>query len=111
LSPIRALDTRITTGTLGPNGTYPNFQVTGNNGVPPGATAVFLNTTVTNTTAASFLTVYPNASKPLSSDLNWTAGQTIPNLTLATLSATGTVNFYNGAGFADLVLDLSGWFA
>jgi hypothetical protein len=111
LSPVRALDTRISSGTLGPNGIYANFQVTGNNGVPPGATAVFLNATVTNTTASSYLTVYPNAAKPLASDLNWVAGQTIPNLTLATLSATGTANFYNGAGFADLVLDLSGWFA
>jgi hypothetical protein len=78
--------------------------------VPAGATAVFLNTTVTNTTASSFLTVYPNAPKPTASDLNWVAGQTIPNLTLATLSSTGSTNFYNGAGRTDLVLDLSGYF-
>jgi len=110
LSPVRVLDTRVSGGTLGPHGIYPNFQVTGNNGVPRGATAVFLNTTVTNTTASSALTVYPNA-RPTASDLNWKQGQTIPNLTLATLSSTGTTNFYNGDGSTDLVLDLSGYFS
>ncbi len=34
--------------------------------------AVFLNTTVTNTTASSALAVYPQA-RPLASDLNWKA--------------------------------------
>ncbi len=110
VSPVRILDTRLTGGTLGPNGTYPNFQITGSNGVVSGATAVFLNATVTNTMASSFLTAYPNA-RPTASDLNWVAGQTIPNATLATLSASGTSNFYNGVGSTDLVLDLSGWFS
>jgi photosystem II stability/assembly factor-like uncharacterized protein len=109
LSPVRILDTRLSSGTLGPKGTYPNFQVTGNNGVPSGTTAVFLNTTVTNTTASSALTVYPNA-RPTASDLNWRKGQIIPNSTLATLSSSGTTNFYNADGSTDLVLDLSGYF-
>ena len=109
LSPVRILDTRLSGGTLGPKGTYSNFQVTGTHGVPAGATAVFLNTTVTNTTASSALIVYPNA-RPTASDLNWKKGQTIPNLTLATLSSTGTTNFYNADGSTDLVLDLSGYF-
>jgi hypothetical protein len=43
--------------------------------------------------------------------LNWATGQTIPNLTLATLSATGAGSFYNFVGSTDLVLDLSGYFA
>jgi hypothetical protein len=110
LSPVRVLDTRVSGGTLGPNGTLANFQITGSNAVPAGATAVFLNTTVTNTSAPSFLTVFPNAPKPTASDLNWVAGQTIPNLTLGTLSSSGTTSFYNGVGSTDLVLDLSGYF-
>ena len=110
VSPVRILDTRLTGGTLGPNGTLSNFQLTGNNGVPSGATAVFLNATATNTTGASYLTVYPNA-RPTASDLNWVAGQTIPNSVLATLSSSGTSNFYNAVGATDLVLDLSGWFS
>jgi IPT/TIG domain len=110
VSPVRILDTRGSGGSLGPTGTYPNFQVTGNNGVPSGATAVFLNATVTNTTAPSFLTTYPGV-RPTASDLNWVAGQTIPNLTLATLNSSGATSFYNAAGGTDLVLDLSGWFS
>jgi hypothetical protein len=110
VSPVRVLDTRVSGGRLGPAGTYPNFQVTGNYGVPSGATAVFLNATATNTTASSFLTAYPNA-RPTASDLNWVAGQTIPNSTLATLSSQGTTSFYNAVGSTDLVLDLTGWFS
>jgi hypothetical protein len=111
LGPVRILDTRTNGGTIAANSAY-NLQITGSNGVPAGANAVFLNATVTNTTAPSALTVYPNAaSRPLSSDLNWAAGQTIPNLTLATLSSAGASNFYNFAGSTDLVLDLSGYFS
>jgi len=111
LAPARILDTRLTGGTIGPNGTLSNVQITGNNGVPTGATAVFLNTTATNTTASSALTVFPGPTKPTASDLNWVSGQTIPNLSLATLTSTGAVSFYNFVGSTDLVLDISGWFA
>jgi hypothetical protein len=111
LTPARVLDTRNVGGTIGPNATYSNFQITGKNGVPAGATAVFLNTTVANTTASSALTVFPGPTRPTASDLNWVGGQTIPNLTLATLSSTGTTSFYNFVGSTDLVLDLSGYFS
>jgi hypothetical protein len=109
LTPVRVLDTRNTGRTIAANSAS-NVQFTGFNSVPSSATAVFVNTTVTNTTAASVLTVYPGPSRPTASDLNWVAGQTIPNLTLATLSATGAA-FYNYAGSTDLVLDLSGYFS
>jgi adhesin/invasin len=108
LTPSRVVDTRISGGTIGANG-LDTFQVTGGS-VPTGATAVFINTTVTNTTAPSALTVFPGPTRPTASDLNWVAGQTIPNLTLATLSSTGTSSFFNFVGSTDLVLDLSGYF-
>jgi adhesin/invasin len=108
-APLRVVDTRIQGGTLGAGGSS-TYQVSGFAGVPAsGATAVIFNTTVTNTTAPSFLTVYPNA-RPLASDLNWVAGQTIPNMVVATLSSTGTVSFYNNTGSTDLVVDLFGYF-
>jgi IPT/TIG domain len=111
LTPTRVLDTRISASTLGPNWAM-STQITGINGVPLGASAVFLNATVTNTTGSSFLTAYPDlTSRPVASDLNWVAGQTIPNLVLATLSLSGTASFYNVAGSTDLVLDISGWFS
>src|SRR5712692_5595908 len=109
-NPTRVIDTRIQGGTLGAGGSS-TYQVTGFAGVPTGASAALFNTTVTNTTAASFLTVYPGgAARPTSSDLNWVAGQTLPNMTVATLSSTGSVSFYNNTGSTDLVVDLSGYF-
>lgn len=85
LPPTRILDTRDGTGgvaprPLGPKGSL-NVQVMGHGGVPQGATAVVLNVTVTDTSAASYLTVYPTGViQPLASNLNWAAGETIPNL-------------------------------
>jgi hypothetical protein len=109
-TPARVIDTRIQGGTLGA-GASSTYQVTGFAGVPAtGATAVLFNTTVTNTTAPSFLTVYPGPTRPTASDLNWVAGQTIPNMVVATLSSTGSVTFYNNTGSTDLVVDLFGFF-
>jgi hypothetical protein len=108
-SPVRIIDTRNTGNTLG-QGLSNTYQVTSATGVvPTGASAVVMNTTVTNTTAPSFLTVYPNA-RPTASDLNWVAGQTIPNMVQATLSSSGTATFYNNTGSTDIVVDLFGYF-
>ena len=44
-------------------------------GVPTNAGSVVLNTTVTDTTRSSYLTVWPNGlTQPTASNLNWTAG-------------------------------------
>ena len=81
-------------------------------GVPSSATAVILNVTVTNTTASGFLTVYPStAGRPTASDLNWTAGLTVPNLVVATIGTTGAISFYNSTGNTDVVVDLVGYFS
>jgi hypothetical protein len=108
LSPARIADTRTSNQKLGPAGTLA-VQV-GGVGVSSGATAAILNVTVTNPTTAGFLTVYPGGTAPTASDLNFTASQTIPNLVVATLSATGSVTIYNSSGSTDVVVDLVGWF-
>jgi len=59
LSPARVLDTRVSGGTIGSNGTLSTFQITGINGVPANATAVFLNATVTNTTCLLYTSPSP----------------------------------------------------
>jgi hypothetical protein len=111
VSPVRLADTRLSAQTVGGGGTL-TLQVSGVAGVPSGATAVIINVTVTNTTAPSFLTVYPSTvSRPTASDLNWVGGQTIPNLVVATLGTTGAITFYNAAGKTDVVVDLAGWFS
>jgi len=107
--PHRIADTRGH-ATLGPGGTY-TLAVGGHFGVPSSATAVIVNVTVTRTTAAGFLTVYPSTSgRPTASDLNWPAGLTVPNLVVATLGITGAVDFYNSSGSTDVIVDLVGYF-
>jgi hypothetical protein len=87
-------------------------QVTGVGLIPTtGVSAVVLNTTATDTTTAGFFTAFPaGAGLPLASNLNWTAGVTVPNRVIVPVSAGGQVSFYNGLGSADLVVDVNGYF-
>lgn len=80
-----------------------------NAGVPP--TAVVLNVTVTNPTAGSYLTVWPDGtSRPLASDLNYVPQLTVPNLVVVELGPNGAVDLYNAAGSVDVIVDVVGWY-
>ena len=110
LAPQRILDTRTTGQTLGPGGEL-SLTVTGGS-VPIDATAVALNVTVTDTSAGGWLAVFPaGESLPLESNLNWTAGETVPNLVIVPVGSDGQVTFFNHAGSTDVVVDLEGYFA
>lgn len=110
ISPVRILDTRTDGGTLGPGASL-NVQVAGEAGVPSDAAAVAINVTVTDTTASSYLSVYPQGqSQPTVSNLNWVAGQTVANLALVPLGSSGQLTLYNSRGSADVVVDLQGYF-
>jgi hypothetical protein len=119
LTPARILDTRIGTGglsTVGSNSTV-MAQVAGQGNVPAMTAAVppravVLNVTVTNTSAAGYLTLFPSdaSTRPLSSDLNWTAGLTVPNLVVVKLGADGKVAMFNGVGSTDVIADVVGWY-
>ena len=56
-----------------------------------------MNVTTTDGTGASYLTVWPaDAARPLSSNLNWTAGAApSPNKVDVKLSAHGQISLYN----------------
>src|SRR5206468_3179312 len=101
LTPARILDTR--TGVGAPvakvGTTNINVAVTGVGGVPAsGVGAVVLNVTVTNPTAPSWLTVFPAGQPlPVASNLNFVAGQTVPNLVVAKVGANGMVTINNNA--------------
>jgi hypothetical protein len=117
LSPARLLDTRTGTGVpagkLGPDGTI-NLKVTGVGGVPAaGVTAVALNMTVTGASGPdSFLTVWPRGSpRPLASNLNFSAGVSVPNLVKAAVGPDGNVSIYNSRGTVDVVADVQGWYS
>jgi hypothetical protein len=115
LTPTRILDTR--TGVGAPHaklgaGQSLVLQVEGAGSVPSShMEAVVLNLTVTHPTATSYLTVFPSdQSMPLASNLNFSAGQTVPNRVIVPLSASGQVTIYNGSGTVDVIADVSGWF-
>jgi hypothetical protein len=117
LPPKRILDTRDGTGgvliaLVGPGGSL-NAQITGQGGVPSaGVSAVVLNVTVTDTTASSYLTVWPaGVPRPVASNLNWVAGQTVPNLVEVALGLNGQVSVYNAAGSTDVIFDVAGYVA
>ncbi|MGA9776160.1 MAG: fibronectin type III domain-containing protein, partial [Candidatus Dormiibacterota bacterium] len=102
--------------TLG-SGSQIQVQVTGTNpsgttsgGVPVGATSVVLNVTATNTTTAGWAAAWPaGGALPLSSSLNWLAGQTVANLVTVAVNSQGQISLANGVGQADLIVDVEGW--
>src|SRR5260370_27223462 len=96
---------------VGTGGTIKD-QITGKGGGPPtGVSAIVLNVTATDTSQAGFLTVYPQGgSVPLASNLNFSAGQTVPNLVTVGLGSTGQITVYNGLGLVDIVLDVAGYY-
>jgi hypothetical protein len=110
LTPQRIKDTRNSGGPLGQGGSL--VLAIGGIYVPANATSVVLNVTAVDQTTAGFFTVYPTGgSAPTASNLNWVAGQTIPNLVSVGLSSGGDVTIFNGLGSADAVVDLEGYFA
>ena len=112
--PARILDTRAGLGAAGPvpSGGSIQLKVTGNGGVPAsGVTAVVMNVTVTQPTAAGFITVHPdNAARPLASNLNFVPDETVPNLVLVSVPPSGVIDLYNSNGASHLVADVVGWY-
>ncbi|WP_159395597.1 hypothetical protein [Streptomyces sp. 3211] len=115
LSPSRFLDTREGLGAprarVGAGGVV-TLQVAGVKGVPAaGVTAVVMNVTAVSPTEAGFVTVYPNGQAvPGVSNLNFTAGQIVPNLVTVPV-VNGKVDLRNHAGAVDLVADVTGYYS
>ncbi|WP_159042294.1 peptidoglycan recognition protein [Streptomyces sp. H021] len=112
--PKRLMDTRTGTGVRqGPvsGGSVVTLPVAGIGGVPAtGIKAVVLNVTATNPTEASFVSVFPSGTTRTSaSNLNFTAGLTIPNLVVVPV-VDGKVSFFNNSGSVDLIADITGYF-
>ena len=118
VTPYRVLDTRygpLKQPPLGPTRTM-SLTIAGQGGVPRMTDpvpprAVVLNVTVTDTTAPSFLEVVPGGTPlPGTSDLNWVAGQTVPNLVVVKLNSSGVIDIYNLSGYTDVVVDIVAWY-
>lgn len=118
LAPTRICDTRAgnatqcSGSTLGPDGTL-NIQVAGIvSSIPSsGVVAVVMNVTAVDPSANGFLTVSPTGvALPLASNLNFTAGEIVPNLVEVELGLNGEVSFYNGSpGDTNVVADVEGY--
>ncbi|MGW4647610.1 trypsin-like serine protease [Kitasatospora sp. NPDC004289] len=108
-TPARLIDTRDRATPIGAYSTL-DVQVGGLNGVPATATAVVLNLTVTNPAAVGNLTVFPaGATRPATSNLNYSAGQTIANQVIVPVGANGKVSVYSqSGGTTDLIVDFVG---
>ncbi len=104
VEPTRIFDTRNGVGTsqerMQANETR-TVQVAGIDGIPSNATAVYLNVTSVDSSAWGWLAVWPTGSPmPHSSNVNFTKGLTVPNMTIVQLGTDGTLQVYNDAGFS-----------
>lgn len=119
INPARLLDTRAdhTTSDGAQQGggdvrpaSVTMLQITGRAGIPGDATAVVVNLTVTEPTAAGYATVYPCGSQPpTASNLNYVAGETVPNLVVAKIGANGAVCVFSQQT-TQLIADVTGYF-
>jgi len=107
VDPARVYDSRSTPGGR-PAGSVTEVAVTGRAGVPSDAEGVVLNVTAVNARSAGYLTVFPcGAALPDASNLNYAAGQTIPNSVIAKVGAGGKVCVFTSAQI-DLLVDVNG---
>jgi len=119
LVPARLLDTRtegatvdgaFSGGGLRPAGTVTQLTVAGRGGVAADASAAVLNVTVTDASAAGYVTVFPCGSdRPLASSVNFVTGSTVANGVVGRIGAAGQVCLYV-SNATHLVVDVTGYF-
>lgn len=90
-------------------------QVTGQGGIPAGATAVAVHVTSVQPTADSYVTAWASGNRPLAASKNFGPGadhESITNdLLIVPLAADGSMQVYNNAGTTHLVFDVVGYFS
>ena len=111
VAPTRLLDTRLSSGPVA-GGKSVSFMVGGKLGIPTNASAVVLNLTATQTASFGFLTAYAAGSlMPRASNVNYSAGQTVPNLVVVPVGTDGKVTVSNtSSGAAQVIADVAGYF-
>ena len=93
-------------------GTPTPVQVGGVGGVPSGGvSAVVVNLTAVGPAGAGHLTAYAAGTPaPTTSDLNFSAGQTVPNRVVVPVSASGQISLVSSQA-TDVIVDVSGWYS
>jgi hypothetical protein len=103
--PARLADTRTGAGPVA-GGTSRSFQITGNGGVPLGATSVALNVTAITPSGVGNLRVYPDGGAvPTTSNVNYIVGQDKSAFVVVKLPANGKIAVYSDGGSADVAID------
>jgi len=118
VDPVRVFDTRTGRGTAAGamgHGETRTIRIGGVEGVPAGATGVHVNITVVSPTAAGYLSVWPTgAAQPTVSNLNWRAGEVVPNMAIVGLGGDGTLQVFlstgnDSTGSGHVLVDVLGW--
>ena len=112
IDPVRILDTRAGVGVDEP-GRRAAFAVVPLDVAaaarPPDAIGVVLTVTVTEPCQPGYVTAYPCSSgAPTASNLNYDAGETVPNLVVVALDPVGAACLLTSAE-THLVADVAGW--
>jgi ELWxxDGT repeat protein len=95
-------------GTLAAGEVY-ELPVVNRGGVPGGASAVMLNVTAVRPSGSGYLTVFPcGEDVPNASNVNYVAGQVVPNAVLAKVGVGGRVCVFTFAE-THLLIDVSGY--
>ncbi|MCL4448598.1 MAG: IPT/TIG domain-containing protein [Actinobacteria bacterium] len=100
-------------------GTYPctTTSCTATNVLPSGATAAMLNITAISSSASvggyfGYLTAWPTGyQRQTTSNLNFAAGKTVPNLVEVPIGTNGQISIYNYGGIANVLVDVEGYFS
>jgi tetrahydromethanopterin S-methyltransferase subunit H len=73
--------------------------------------AVVVNVTAADPTSAGYITVWPSGTTmQQTSNLNFQAGQNIPNLVVVPVGADGKIQLFNGSGgTVQLIADVTGY--
>jgi len=119
ITPCRLIDTRPDPDRVNVIGAFGNdntrtVQAVGTNGnctIPADAVGLSLNVTALGATAPTFLTIWPDGTRPKASSLNPAPGQPpTPNAVTTNLSGSGAFNVYNKAGTLNVIIDINGYY-
>jgi hypothetical protein len=117
VTPCRVLDTRNPTGPLGGPAVVANadraFAVTGQCGIPATARAVSANVTITLPSSVGDLRLSAAGSAlPLTSSINYRAGQTRANDAVIPLGSAGALAVHcdQPSGTVQFIIDVNGYF-
>ena len=111
VKPTRLLDTGSSSGAVA-GGRTVSFKAGGTTGIPANASAVVLRITAFGTKSLGYLTAYATGSPmPSTSNLNYSAGQTVSNGVVVPVGTDGKVTVANtSSGSAQIIADVTGYF-